>query len=162
MKTKNGHTFEIIDHGWDRITRELGEVGNSYTKVGLHENGKTSGESSMEEVINYASVNEFGCPEKKIPERAFMRETADSNMVKIIALQEEAVDAVIIGIKTPRQALMKIGEEVKEMIVQKITDGPWESNAPSTIKKKGFNLPLIDSRQMIDSIQHEEVIFGKI
>jgi hypothetical protein len=160
--TNRGHTFEIIDHGWDRITRQLGEAGNSYTKVGLPENGKTSGESSMPEVINYAAINEFGCDEKKIPERAFMRESADENILKIEILQKEALDSVVVGTSTVRNALRRIGEEVKEMVVQKIMSGPWVANAPSTIRKKGFDQPLIDTRQMMNTIQHEEVIYGKV
>lgn len=152
---------EIFDRGWDRIISQLREAGHSYTKVGLPEGGKTSGRHQMPELVVVGVTNEFGSPELKIPERPFMRETADNNQERISILQLRALKSVVDGFKTVRQALYGIGEEVKEMIVDKIRSGPWIKNAPRTIKKKGRDEPLIDTGQMINSIQHVEIIYGR-
>jgi hypothetical protein len=152
---------EIFDRGWNRIIEQLREAGHSFTKVGLPEGGKTAGRHQMNELVVVGVTNEFGSPELKIPERPFMRETADNNREKITMLQLGALKSVVDGFKTVRQALYGIGEEVKEMIVDKIRSGPWHKNAFRTIQKKGRDEPLIDTSQMINSIQHTEVIYGR-
>jgi hypothetical protein len=146
----------VIDRGWNKISRELRGSSNSHSKIGLPANGKTSGRYSMPDLIDVAFENEFG--NKKIPERSFIRSAVDENAPAIKAIQAKAVRAVTGGQTTIRQALIGMGEAVEKMIKQKIKTGPFAPNAPLTVKKKGSSQPLIDTGQLINSIQHEEVI----
>ena len=50
-------------------------------------------------------------------------------------------------------ALKKFGEIVKGDIQETILNGGFVRNAPSTVKRKGQNMPLIDTGVMISSIQ---------
>lgn len=69
------------------------------------------------------------------------------------------------GFKKPRKEhfvndMRRLGEEIaeefKEQIIENIEDNVYGfKNAESTVKKKGSDTPLIDSRQMVDSIYRE-------
>lgn len=55
---------------------------------------------------------------------------------------------------TTRGAMMKrVGESIKEAIQQSILDTKSPVNKPSTIGKKGFNDPLIETGSMYDGIR---------
>ena len=46
-----------------------------------------------------------------------------------------------------------VGSKAKSMIQDAIRDGDWAPNAPSTIKKKGSDKPLIDTGTMRQGVQ---------
>jgi hypothetical protein len=152
--------FEVIDHGWERFLRELKSAHISYTKVGLPGEGKTTGRQEMSELIHTAVINEFGAEKANIPERPFMRDTFDKNEEKIIELQAKGWDDVVTGRKTTRQALRVIGEETEAMIKDILLEANFEPNAEITIRKKGNDIPLYETGQLRDSIQHVEIING--
>lgn len=147
-----------IDHGWRQIVQELKEAGYAYSKVGFPEEGKTPGRHSMSKLIEVAAGNEFG--NEKVPERSFMRTAVDENMERISSLQEEAIRKVSGLQATARSALFELGEEVEEIVRQKVLSGDssWPKLSDFTIKRKnGDDTMLIETGQMIDSIQHKEV-----
>lgn len=148
----------VIDRGWNKISRELRSSSKSYTKVGLPANGKTSGRYSMSELIDVGYHNEFGAPRAKVPERSFIRTAIDENAQEIAATQFSVVRAITGGQMTILGGLEKIGAVATLMIKNKIKNGPFVGNKPSTVKKKGFDWPLVETTQLHNSIQHEEVI----
>jgi len=156
--------FQVIDRGWDRIISSLRKAGHSFTKVGFPVEGSTSGRHSMQEVVSIAMTHEFGSPANNIPERSFLRKSIDENQEKISTMQVAAIRAVVDGTKTVRKALFDIGEEAKQMVVQKIVQGDadWPELSPKTIAKKGHAHMLVDTGQMRDTIQHKEVIYGNV
>ena len=103
-------------------------------------------------VAMIAAIQDFGAPSRGIPPRPFFR-----NMVrdkkgewpKAIAglLKANDYDAVkVLGIT---------GEAIGGQLRQSIIDTNSPALAPSTVKRKGFSKPLIDTSVMINSIGHE-------
>jgi hypothetical protein len=63
---------------------------------------------------------------------------------------------VIFAGENEALALMKRGGVYRDQIEDRIRyENVFASNAPSTIKKKGFDLPLIDTETFVESIQYE-------
>jgi bacteriophage protein of unknown function (DUF646) len=103
-------------------------------------------------VAQVAYWNEYGTA--NIPARPFFRNT-------IAEKQDEWADnAASILQHTDGdvgKALALIGEGVKGDIVETIQNFREPENAPSTVKKKGFNKPLIDTGDLWRAIQSEVV-----
>lgn len=102
-------------------------------------------------VATVAARNEYGVPEKGVPPRPFMRRTADRNWRKWL---RHVKDRVPITLDLKKIAL-DLGDEVAWDIRQSIIDYDFPPNAPSTVKQKGFNDPLVDSGQMAESVRME-------
>jgi len=100
-----------------------------------------------------AAANEFGT--SRIPERSFLRSTLSENEGKYSALMEKAVKAVADGKLTLERAANLIGLEMVGDVQEKITTLSTPPNAPSTIKKKGFNNPLIETGHLRTQISHK-------
>lgn len=103
-------------------------------------------------VAQVAYWNEYGTA--TIPARPFFRNT-------IAEKQDEWADnAASILQHTDGdvgRALALIGDGVKGDIVETIQNFNEPENAPSTVKKKGFNKPLIDTDDLWLAIQSEVV-----
>jgi len=159
---------KIIDRGWNRIIREVRKADNSYTKVGLPQEGEVkegtktgSGNEpiiQMSELVTVGAVQEFGAPKKNIPARPFIRTTYDENREKINNLVLNEYEKIVDGSSNVKRSLGLIGEWLKAKTQAKIRAIRTPPNAPTTIAKKGSSNPLIDTGQMVQSIQHVEVI----
>lgn len=101
-------------------------------------------------VATAAFYNEFGT--SNIPPRPFMRNTiAEKSPTWGDALAQcyKAADG------DGAAALALMGEGIKGQIVETITKFDAPPNAPSTVAQKGFNKPLVDTGQLIRSIDYE-------
>ncbi|USN16330.1 hypothetical protein PLUTO_00140 [Luteibacter phage vB_LflM-Pluto] len=67
-------------------------------------------------------------------------------------IQAKIARKVLEGKITPDQALAQIGMAMEGCIVDSIKSGNWLPNADSTVKKKGFNKPLIDKAVMFQTV----------
>lgn len=103
-------------------------------------------------VAQAAYWNEYGTA--TIPARPFFRNT-------IAEKQDEWADKAASRLQQAdgdvSKALALIGEDVKGDIVETIQNFMEPENAPSTVKKKGFNKPLIDTDGLWKAIQSEVV-----
>lgn len=103
-------------------------------------------------VAQVAYWNEYGTA--NIPARPFFRNT-------IAEKQDEWADNAASILQHADgdvgKALALIGEGVKGDIVEAIQNFREPENAPSTVKKKGFNKPLIDTGDLWRAIQSEVV-----
>ena len=102
-------------------------------------------------VATVAARNEYGVPEKNVPPRPFMRRTAERRFRK---WHNFVKDRAPITLDMKKIAL-DLGDVVSNDIRQSIIDFDYPPNRPSTVKKKGFNDPLIDSGQMAESVRME-------
>ncbi len=159
-KQVSSSTVKVIDRGWDGIIRDLREIGNSYAKVGLPADGKTSGRKSMPDLIEVGFAHEFGFTPKNIPERSFMRTSFDQKSEEIAAKQQIAVDKVREGFASPRVALTELADEGVEIIKDKIrTEDPsWPKLKKQTTDKKGHDKMLVETQQMLNSMQHKVIM----
>lgn len=165
---------EEIDHGWERIQKELKKLNGSYTAVGFFGSGGTP----EDDLAARAAVNELGATIKvtkkmkfyflykfgvmlkkavlKIPKRPFMKQTYEKNKNKINGQLDKEYDNIIIGKYTSKQALSRIGEWWTGLTKLTIRTATFKRNAPLTIKQKGSTRPLVDGGEMFNGVDHRE------
>jgi hypothetical protein len=146
-----------IDHGWEHIQKIVKKMDNAHVRIGvlstagnypIDENGKTA---SLPQV---AFWNEFGT-KTGIPERPFIRATADEKRDNYkVYLQKKIID-VFKGTASFKSTLEKTGMLAQGHVRKKIKTLETPPNAPSTIKKKGSSNPLIDEGFLLRSIDYE-------
>jgi len=137
--------------GGDKLTAKLAAIakrlgGNPVVHVGFLEGSRYSDGTSLPMV---AAINEFGAPSRGQPPRPFMRNTVAKHKAewpKAAAALLKANDYDIA------KTLALVGEGIKGQMQQEITDFKDPPNAPSTIARKGFNKPLIDTGFMRNTI----------
>lgn len=109
-------------------------------------------------IATVAKINEYGATIKRgkakiiIPARPFMRLAAKKIKVKIVDVQRKIARQMVNGKIDVKQGLGQIGLFMEGEIVDSIKNGGWVANAPSTVAKKGFDKPLIDTGQMWQSV----------
>jgi hypothetical protein len=108
-----------------------------------------------------AAIQEFGAPSRKIPPRPFFR--------RMVAEKSGSWgDAIAANLKATgfdaEKAMKRVGAGIAAQLQLSIRDLTSPSLAPSTVRAKGFDKPLIDTAVMANSIQWEvdEAIAGKV
>jgi len=109
-------------------------------------------------LLEDASAQEFGT--ELIPQRSFLRGTVDEKEGEIRRLLSIGARALVGGEASRREVMEVVGEFVVEAIQARVEAGIPPPNAPSTIVRKGSSTPLIDTGQMIDSIEYEDLSDG--
>lgn len=121
-------------------------------RVGFFEGSRYEGGKT---VASVAAANEFGVP-NRIPARPFMRPAIHQNKAQLIATLRSKYRQALKDNEDTMKVLNDFGIKVQGLIQEQIIN-TWEPpNAPSTIKKKGLNAPLRDTRLMLHSVQHQE------
>lgn len=131
----------------------LEKLGNSkkVLRVGFLETATyANSEGEALPVAQVAYWNEYGT--ENIPPRPFFRKTIAENssewgkqVGQLLKANNYDADA----------ALNKMGEHIKGQLTESILSYEDPPNAPSTIRKKGFNAPLRDTGTMARSIDYE-------
>ena len=132
------------DLGFNRIMRDLEKLDGMEVVAGmLRDSGKAENGASY---VDIAAWNEYGTT--RIPSRPFIRISADTNKQSWEKLAQQCVNDVTDG-GSPRDAAQVVGHRMVEDIRKVFGDTSMlKANAPSTIKKKGRNEPLVDSGEM--------------
>lgn len=141
-----------IDLGWNKIMQNMKKLDNTAVKVGI-QSGETT-EDGEEDLAYIAGVHEFGSSDGHIPQRSFLRTAIDNNEGEIEKLKTSLAGKIVDGSVNPKNALELIGQKVTGMIQENITDGHFVPNAPSTVRAKGSDKPLIDTGHMRNSVRH--------
>jgi hypothetical protein len=145
--------------------------GNSHVFAGFL---RSSGMHKQEKgdpltVATVAMRNEFGFSGKDettgewihIPERSFMRSAMKENKKKLKKMLNQLAKKVLHQEMDTKKALNIVGLKLQTMFRQKIETGPFKPNSPVTIILKGSDKPLIDTGQMLGSIDFEVKTGGK-
>lgn len=114
--------------------------------------GYQQGQAVSEDGVDLADIalwNELGTA--SAPSRPFLRKSVDENEEKIISFGQLQAKRLTQG-ATAQEVLTALGVMQKGLVQEKIVDGDFEPNAPSTIKKKGSDKPLIDTGDMRRSV----------
>ena len=130
----------------DQILKRLQD---SSITVGLHKDAGSYDNGAS--VVDVGMWNEFGTPD--IPERSFLRSTIAENRAKYQREFQKAYLEAIRGGMNLRAAAGFIGNVARDDIKNKIESISSPGNAPSTIAKKGFDNPLIETRKLWGSIK---------
>lgn len=104
------------------------------------------------DICDIAMWNELGTA--NMPSRPFMRASVDDNEAKIQKfLMSKKID--IVKGKSDEQILKEVGLFQKDLIQEKIGNGDFSPNAPSTVKKKKSSKPLIYTGRMRQSVNYQ-------
>jgi hypothetical protein len=144
--------------GHDRLTpegkrffKQIEELKKLQVRIG-YQTGTASSEDGVD-MANIAMFNELGTA--RMPARPFLRTSADNNKNTIEKFCKAQLKKVTQG-GTAEQALNAIGVMQTGLVQDTITGSPgWAvPNAPSTVEKKGSDVPLIDTGKMMQSVHH--------
>jgi hypothetical protein len=141
-----------IDNG---IFTSLKKLKNVTIEVGIFSDSTNNTGKKATYVADYAIANEFGT--SKIPERSFVRSTADSESGKWQQSLDKIADQVITNqANNTEKAIYEAGQLVRSDIIKKIDSNIAPTNAPATSKKKlkqGKTKTLIDTGILRNSIE---------
>ena len=140
--------------GHDRITPEgrrfLAEI-DKLKELQVHvgyQAGAVTDDKGVD-LANVAAFNELGTVTS--PARPFLRQSVDENTDKIKSMCAIQLTKLRDG-ATAEDILKALGVFQKGLVQEKIVDGSFAPNAPSTIRRKGSDKPLIDTGKMRQSV----------
>ena len=139
----------------ERFFRELQKLSTKQVRVGLKrgkKGKKHNGMPSKADLVEIALYNELGT--STIPSRPFLAQTVQMHEEEIKEMAATEVSQALLGEKDSQQAFEVIGEDVRKKVQNRIDEGQFVPNAPSTIRRKGHDHPLIDTGTMRDSISY--------
>lgn len=131
--------------------------------VGVQSNEpKKSKDGKVTELGNaqIAAINEFGATIRTgngtitIPERPFVRGSINANRNKYLKLNAQAAKKILAGNLKVEDYLEFLGTKASNDMKKYATDLREPPNAEMTIKLKKSDNPLVDTRQMINSISY--------
>lgn len=137
------------DLGFKKRVRNLQNLNNKSVKAGVLQNSGT--EDNGTKIVDVAIYNEFGT--SRIPSRPFVRIASEKNQQTWANEAEKVVDKIVAGYDANFSSLGdRMVENIKDVIGDKNLLVP---NAPSTIRRKGHDKPLIDTGKLKASIDFE-------
>lgn len=146
--------------GYDKLTpegkkfyAELDKLKQNEVFIGYQSghDKHTDEEGNTVDMAQIAMFNELGTSTS--PPRPFLRMTVDENQQKINAMCEQQAKNIAKG-GTAEKSLKELGAFGVSLVQEKIGNGSFTPNAPSTVKAKGSDKPLIDTGQMRQSVHY--------
>lgn len=101
-------------------------------------------------VAYVAAIQEFGTD--RIPARPFMRPAVADHGGEWIDLMARGAKAAVDGRYTPEQVLEAVTLQAAGDVAKKISAVTAPPLSPVTVKRKGFDKPLVDTGQMLQSV----------
>lgn len=152
----------ISDAG--RLQLKVGYFENNYYPVEYSRSGKLVRKSIP--VAQAAAINEFGVPERNIPQRSFLRTAVSKYQGKWANTSEMLSKRILDGKSTAKAALDLLGFDAIADIQQQIKDTNEPPLSKVTIAKRrskyasgktsaALEKPLIDSGIMFKTISHK-------
>lgn len=139
--------------GGDKLSQRLTAMANALGSGAAVDVGFLSGATypSGVNVAKIAAIQEFGAPSRGIPPRPFFRHM-------ILSKAKEWPKAMAALLKAnaydSTKTMEQTGAAVKGQLQQSIRDLVSPPLAPSTIAKKGFSKPLIDTGVMLRAVDY--------
>ena len=141
-----------------RMKKALEELDKLECFIGFQHGEAREGDGT--DICDIAAWNELGTS-RGIPSRPFIRNTVDLHADEINTHLEEMVKRILNG-ATAEQVLREMGVYLKGQMQTEITDGTFEPNSPSTIRRKKSDKPLIDTGRMRASVNFQIKKKGEI
>jgi len=151
------------DFGERDFLRAVDELDDAHIDVGLFE-GEPDHPDSELNVVQIGAVHEFGTKDGHVPERSYLRSTADekgaeySKRMNKLAAKIQASKGKV----NTMSEMFAVGERMASDVQRKIKALKTPPKAASTLKKIGakFNNPLIHTDHMRASIR-SLIVVGK-
>lgn len=153
-----------------RILEEVGKLASKpYVKIGYPAeaettnnpkkikigDGETIGHQSLT-VLAVAVFMEFGTI--TVPERSYIRSSYDDNFYEMLEFTKELVGKIYDGKMTVERALDLIGLKMVNNAKNKIRMRIPPVLAVNTILRKGSDVPLIDTSQLLNAITFKRIM----
>jgi HK97 gp10 family phage protein len=119
--------------------------------VGVHDD--TGSYPDGESVAQVAAWNEYGTED--IPERPFLRSTMAKRRKKYTIIMGTIAAAAVEGKASIKAGMARLGELVRSDVRNAIVNWSEPGNSPATIRKKGRDDPLVDTRRMLTSVEYK-------
>lgn len=103
-------------------------------------------------VAHVAAIHEWGAPEAGIPARPFLRPAVTKHTDEWADKLADKVSDVMDGKMTAKQAWEIVADGAMGDIKQSIADVNTPALKAATVKRKGFDKPLVDSALLLQSI----------
>ena len=101
-----------------------------------------------------AQILEFGSRSAGIPPRHFVKGSITPHQANEEA---EKIVSAVTDLEDPDSAMVKAGKRFAERIRDRIYSGGFTANAAATIRKKGFDHPLVESSLLADAVGYQLV-----
>lgn len=140
----------IIDLGWNRIKTTITALNNQEVEVGFLNNSKN--------IATIAFLNEFGHKARdgsQVPERAFMRDALKKYQKTFLKESIQRIKTILQGSLSVDSYLNQSGKFWQDSIKYSIAEFSTPANKPSTVKRKGFNDPLIHTGLMLATVKYK-------
>ena len=140
--------------GGDKLTAALADIARAVRRGGTLKVGFLSGATYPDgkPVAMIAAIQNFGAPSRNIPPRPFFSNMITRRSGEWPAVIVEQLRATNLNVPV---AMKRIGLLVKGQLQQSIRDTNQPPLAASTIRRKGFDKPLIDTGHMLNSVAFE-------
>lgn len=93
-----------------------------------------------------------------IPERSYIRSTADKDKKKIIDIGHDYLKDYLVGNSSFERFTTKLGNDLADLVRMNMFNMKSPKNHPFTIEKKGRDDPLIDKGNLVDAITYKVVM----
>lgn len=137
----------MIDTGYHSFKRRVLDLEKKSLFVGILDHDS--------ELALIANVLEFGSEDGVIPERPVHRDTYQKLRHELKSKYAQVINLVSEGKISPKQAMARIGSWYAGKLRWAIIKYNEVPNAESTIKQKGFDDPLINTGDYVNSIDWE-------
>ncbi len=149
------------DRGLLQILSAVAKADSTRVKVGVV--GAKGGEPSANDpritVAEVAAINEFGSTVADVPARPAIGHTFREKQQEVVGYLADAARHVVLS-GNADVALERAGAAMAAAVRDTIAESPFDPNAEATVKKKGFDHPLVDTGQLLEAIGHELVHGG--
>lgn len=139
--------------GGEKLQRKLAEIASKIKggtlRVGFLEDTTYPDGTSVPLV---AIINEYGAPSRGQPPRPFFRNAIARGKTH---WGQDLADLLQKNDFEAGPALKAMGEQIEGEIKQSINDFTSPGLKPSTIARKGFSKPLIETSHMVNSVDYE-------
>jgi len=130
----------------------LDQLGKSEAVVGFLANRHNKANVP---VAQLAFIHEFGSPARNIPARPFFFPGLRNARPRLAAIAKAYALRVSAGERGAIKAgLEALGNEAVVSIRRKLLRGPFVPLKPETIRRKGSSKPLVDTGEMLASIEY--------
>jgi hypothetical protein len=148
--TADGERFERMMKDLKKMEVRIGIQQKMVSRKRGKKGGKKSSQKDVD-LVDIAMWNELGTV--RSPSRPFLRDSVDKHTSEIYAMLQRTAKRLAKG-ESAEDALKRIGVYQKGLIRKEIVNGDFAPNAPSTIREKGSDRPLIDTGRMRQSVNY--------
>ena len=142
-----------VKDGMAQYLKRVQALDGHGVKSGIQAN---AGQQDGTDILDIALYNEFGTQD--IPARPFIRGFQERNAKALGALMDRTANLIAQG-KPAGPTLDQMGAVVQQQQQAHVrASKSWAvPNAPSTVKNKGSDVPLIDHAVLVNSIRYEKI-----